>query len=54
MESQTDAPLRLCSKTDGTFFFVSNNTIETFSSANESHEDVEVRCGELSWSITVK
>ena len=54
MENQTDAPLRLYSKTDGTFFSVSNDTIETFSSANESHEDLEVRCGELSWSITVK
>jgi hypothetical protein len=54
MESQTDVPLRLYSKTSKTFFSVSNNTIETFSSASESHEDVEVRCGELSWSVTVK
>jgi hypothetical protein len=54
MEIQTDGPFRLYSKTRGKHFSASGKTINTISLCSENHEGMEVKCGELSWSVTVE
>jgi hypothetical protein len=48
MEIHTDIPFRLYSKTRGLHISASGSTIDTFSLCSENHEDMEVKCGELS------
>ena len=54
IEIQSDDQFRLYSKTRGIHISASGNTIDVFSSCSENHEDLEIKCGELSWSVTVQ